>query len=86
MVSIFALDCVPKGMQSTNLNTHTLRLFCSCRVEGISGLVFLDGNWERGWVSILQFYAQDCSHARALQSYIPTSCLWKTGTYRPDDI
>ena len=56
LVSIFVLDCAAKGMQSTNVNTHKVRLFCSWRVEGISGLIFLDGNWERGWVSILQFY------------------------------
>ena len=70
MISIFALDCVAKGMQSTNVNTHKVRLFFSCRVGGISGLAFLDGNWESGWVSILQFDAQDCSHATALQSYV----------------
>jgi hypothetical protein len=44
MVSIFALDCAAKGMQSTNVKTHKVWLFCSCRVDGISGLVFLDGN------------------------------------------
>ena len=69
-VSIFALDFAAKGMQSTNVNTHKMRLFCSCRVGSISGLVFLDGNRKRGWVSILQIYAQVCSHATALQSYV----------------
>lgn len=79
MASIFAFDCAAKCMQSTNVNTHKVRLFCSFRVEGISGLLFFDGNWERGWVFILQFYAQDCSHERALQSCPLLSCTWNSG-------